>query len=321
MKTIVVLDGYTLNPGDLSWSGLEALGEVRLYDRTPPELIAERAAGAEIVLTNKTPITGETMAQLPLLRYIGVLATGYNIVDTEAAKRRGIAVTNVPAYGTDSVVQFVFALLLELCHRVQAHSDAVRAGEWTASPDFSFTRSPQLELAGKTMGLIGFGRIGSAAARVAQAFGMRVLAVGSGRRQPSEQEGVTWVTLEELLRQSDVVSLHCPLTLETEGLLDARRLALMKPAALLINTSRGPLLREQDLADALNEGRLAGAALDVLSVEPPSADNPLLTAHNCIITPHIAWATKEARARLLDTAVQNVKAYLEGRPVHVVNEG
>lgn len=319
--SIVVLDGYTLNPGDLSWSGLESLGDVRLYDRTPPELIAERAAGAEIVLTNKTPLTAETMALLPALRYIGVLATGYNIVDTEEAKRRGIVVANVPTYGTESVVQFVFALLLELCNRVQKHSDAVYSGEWTASPDFCFTRSPLIELAGKTIGLIGFGRIGSRTAQVAQAFGMRVLAVGSGKKQPPEQEGIEWVTLEELLRQSDVVSLHCPLTAATEGLIHARRLALMKPTALLINTSRGPLIDERALADALNGGKLAGAALDVLSVEPPQAGNPLLTASNCIITPHIAWATKEARARLMDTAVRNVKAYLEGRPVHVVNGG
>ncbi|UUZ96329.1 D-2-hydroxyacid dehydrogenase [Paenibacillus sp. P25] len=316
---IVVLDGYTLNPGDLSWKGLEELGRTVIYDRTAPDDIVERAAEADTILTNKTPLSAEVLARLPKLRYIGVLATGYNIVDTEATRERGIPVTNVPTYGTHSVVQFVFALLLELCHRVQLHSDAVHAGEWTRSVDFCFTRSPLVELAGKTIGLIGLGRIGSQTAQVARAFGMRVLASGGGRTAPPKVEGVEWVELDELLKQSDVVSLHCPLTPATEKLLQAERISLMKPTAFLINTSRGPLIDEQALADALNEGRIAGAALDVLSTEPPKADNPLLGARNCLITPHIAWATQEARARLMETAVDNVRHFLAGEIVNTVN--
>ncbi|UUZ85319.1 D-2-hydroxyacid dehydrogenase [Paenibacillus sp. P26] len=316
---IVVLDGYTLNPGDLSWKGLEELGRTVIYDRTAPDDIVERAAEADTILTNKTPLSAEVLARLPKLRYIGVLATGYNIVDTEATRERGIPVTNVPTYGTHSVVQFVFALLLELCHRVQLHSDAVHAGEWTRSVDFCFTRSPLVELAGKTIGLIGLGRIGSQTAQVARAFGMRVLASGGGRTAPPKVEGVEWVELDESLKQSDVVSLHCPLTPATEKLLQAERISLMKPTAFLINTSRGPLIDEQALADALNEGRIAGAALDVLSTEPPKADNPLLGARNCLITPHIAWATQEARARLMETAVDNVRHFLAGEIVNTVN--
>lgn len=316
---IVVLDGYTLNPGDLDWKGLEELGDTVIYDRTPSDEIIRRAAEAEIVLTNKTPLSADTISQLPKLRYIGVLATGYNVVDIQAAKERGIPVTNIPAYGTSSVAQFVFALLLELCHRTQWHSDAVHEGEWSRSIDFCFTRTPQVELAGKTLGLIGLGRIGTQTAKIARAFDMRVIAVGSGRSTPPQVEGVEWVELNELLEQSDVVSLHCPLTPSTEKLLNAERISRMKPSAFLINTSRGPLIEEKDLANALNEGRLAGAALDVLSVEPPTQDNPLFGAKNCIITPHMAWATREARARLLDTAVGNVRAFLEGRTVHAVN--
>ncbi|TVY09414.1 D-2-hydroxyacid dehydrogenase [Paenibacillus cremeus] len=316
---IVVLDGYTLNPGDLDWDGLRQLGELAVYDRTAPELIVERAAAADLVLTNKTPLTAATIGELPRLKYIGVLATGYNVVDTAAAAARGIPVANVPTYGTTSVAQAVFALLLELCHRVQLHSDAVHAGDWTRSPDFCFTRAPQIELAGKTLGLIGLGRIGLQTAKIAGAFGMRVVAVGSGRSKPQPVEGVEWVELDELLARSDVVSLHCPLTPATEKLIQAERIARMKPSALLINTSRGALIHEQDLADALNAGRLAGAALDVLSVEPPTPDNPLLTARNCVITPHIAWATKEARSRLMATAVDNARAFLSGQPVNVVN--
>ncbi len=315
---ISVLDGYTLNPGDLSWDALGRLGTLSIYDRTAPEEIIERAVYAEIVLTNKTPLSAQTLAELPKLRYIGVLATGYNVVDIEAAAERGVTVTNVPTYGTQSVAQFVFALLLELCSHVQAHSDAVHEGEWTRSRDFCFAKTPLIELAGRTIGLIGLGRIGSQTARIANAFGMRVLAVGSGRRTPPDAEGVEWVELDELLAQSDVVSLHCPLTTDTEKLINAERLALMKPTALLINTSRGGLIAEQDLADALNESRIAGAAVDVLSSEPPAPDNPLLSARCCIVTPHIAWATKEARARLMDTAVNNVSAFLEGRPVNTV---
>jgi glycerate dehydrogenase len=319
IANIVVLDGYTLNPGDLDWGGLEALGNVTVYERTAATELIERAANAEIILTNKTQLTAALLEQLPKLRYIGVLATGYNIVDIEAARERGIPVANIPTYGTHSVAQFVFALLLELCHRVQQHSDAVHEGEWDRSPDFCFTRSPLIELAGKTMGLIGLGRIGGQVARIANAFGMRVVAVGSGRSNPSPVEGVEWVELERLLAEADVISLHCPLTASTEKLINAERLGLMKRSVLLINTSRGALIHEQELADALNNGRIAGAAVDVLSVEPSLPTNPLFSAANILITPHIAWATKEARARLMETAVDNVHNFLSGRPTNVVN--
>lgn len=318
MVNIVVLDGYTLNPGDLDWVELEKLGRVTIYDRTHDKDIIERAADAQIILTNKTPFTRETLSQLPNLQYIGVLATGYNIIDIEAAEEQDIVVTNVPTYSTKSVTQLVFALLLELCHRVQRHSDAVYNGEWVSSVDFSFTRSPLIELADKTIGIIGLGRIGRQTAEVAQAFGMSVLAVGSGRSNPPEIAGIEWVELDELLERSDVVSLHCPMTPSTENLINVERLSRMKKTALLVNTSRGQLINEQDLADALNEGKLAGAGLDVLSTEPPAADNPLLTAKNCIITPHIAWATKEARLRLMDIAVNNVQSFIEGSPVNKV---
>ncbi|CAG7657293.1 D-2-hydroxyacid dehydrogenase [Paenibacillus allorhizosphaerae] len=315
---IVVLDGYTLNPGDLSWSALEQLGTVTLHDRTPEHEVVSRASEADIVLTNKTPLSAASIAQLPKLRYIGVLATGYNIVDIEAAAKRGIVVANVPSYSTYSVAQLVFALLLELCHRVGRHDDAVKSGAWAASPDFCFTRAPLIELAGKTIGLIGLGRIGRQTARIALAMGMRVVAVGSGRTAPTPEEGVEWVTLPELLQQADVVSLHCPLTPATQGLINRERIAWMKPTAMLINTSRGPLIVEDDLAAALREQRIQGAGLDVLAAEPPRADNPLLALPNCIVTPHIAWATKEARVRLMDTAVANLAAFLAGKPVHVV---
>ncbi|MBS4200580.1 D-2-hydroxyacid dehydrogenase [Bacillus sp. FJAT-49732] len=320
MRNIVVLDGYTLNPGDLDWKGLESFGNVTIYDRTNADEIIPRSADAQIVLTNKTPMTRETISALPNLQYIGVLATGYNIIDTEAAKERGIIVTNVPTYSTQSVAQLVFALLLELCHHVGRHSDAVHEGEWTRSIDFSFTKSPLIELADKTIGLIGLGRIGRQTAQIAQAFGMRVLAVGSGRPTPPEVSGVEWVELEELMERSDVVSLHCPLTPATEKLINAEKITLLKKSAFLINTSRGPLIDEQALAHALNEGRLAGAAVDVLSTEPPAADNPLLSASNCIITPHIAWATKEARERLMEIAVNNVQSFIKGNTVNIVNQ-
>lgn len=317
---IVVLDGGTLNPGDLSWEPLERLGEATVYDRTPADAIVERSRGAELLLTNKTPLRRETIARLPDLRYIGVLATGYDVVDTEAAAERGIIVTNVPSYGTDSVAQFVFALLLELCHRVGLHSDSARGGDWSRSADFCYLRSPQIELSGKTMGIVGMGRIGRKVADIAKAFGMNVIASGRPGSAGSDGRngGVPRVELKELLRQADVVSLHCPLTPQTERLIRRETIARMKPGALLVNTARGKLIDEADLAAALNEGRIAGAALDVLSTEPPAPDNPLLSARRCVVTPHIAWASFEARSRLLNAAIGNIVRFLSGDPVNVV---
>ena len=316
---IIVLDGYTLNPGDLSWDGLKQFGELVLYDRTPKDQILKRCEGAEIVFTNKTPLEAETLNQLPTIKYIGVLATGYNVVNTDAAKSRGIIVSNVPGYGTPSVVQLTFALLLELCHHVQRHSDAVIEGKWTNSADFCFWDFPLIELAGKTMGIIGFGNIGEKVGDIATAFGMNI--IGTSRRQTdqSHRQNFKWADIDSLLEQSDVVSIHCPLLPETEGLINMERLKKMKRSAFLLNTSRGPIVVEKDLADALNNGLIAGAAIDVLSVEPPSAGNPLLHAKNCIITPHIAWATKEARERLMAIAVNNLSAFIAGRPINVVN--
>lgn len=315
---IVVLDGYCLNPGDLSWDALRAFGEVVVYDRTPAAEAEARSQGAGLVLTNKTPLPADVLLRLPDLRYIGVLATGYNIVDVAAARAQGITVCNIPTYGTASVAQFVFALLLELCHRVGAHSDAVRAGEWSANPDWSFWKSPLVELAGKTMGIVGFGRIGRAAGRIADAMGMRVIANDAMQANPPGWDGFRWAGIEELLRESDVVSLHVPLFPETTHMINAGTLAWMKRSAFLINTSRGPLVADQDLADALNAGTIAGAGLDVLSVEPPAATNPLLAARNCVVTPHIAWATREARSRLMDIAVANVSNFLGGNPLNVI---
>jgi len=315
---LVVLDGYTLNPGDLSWNAFEQLAQTTVHDRTDAGRIFERAAGAELVLTNKTPLSAETISQLPQLKYIGVLATGYNIVDVQTARQRGITVTNIPTYGTASVAQMVFALLLELCHNVGAHNAAVRKGEWSRNPDWCFWLTPLIELSGRVMGIVGFGRIGRQVARIAEALGMEVIFFDSF--PPASLEGLKakLVDLGELFRRSDVVSLHCPLTPENQGLISKKQIAAMKPTAFLINTSRGPLVVDKDLADALNAGRLAGAGLDVLSVEPPPADNPLLSAKNCIITPHIAWATKEARSRLMDQGVQNLKAFLEGKELNVI---
>ena len=312
---IVVLDGHTLNPGDLDWRGLEEMGDVTVHERTPLEATVERAAGAAIVLTNKSPVNAAAIGQLPALRYIGVLATGWNIVDAAAAKARGIVVANVPGYGTASVAQHVFALILELAQHAGHHAQTVRDGRWSASPDFCYWDFPLVELAGRTLGIVGFGAIGAAVARIGGAFGMKVIA---STRTPRTAEGVEFVPVEEIFRRADVLTLHCPLTPETQGLVNAARLAQMKPGAFLINTGRGPLVVERDLADALNAGRLAGAGLDVLSVEPPNANNPLLTAKNCLITPHIAWAAHAARARLLATAIGNVRAFLAGQPVNVV---
>jgi glycerate dehydrogenase len=315
---IVVLDGHALNPGDLSWDELQQLGEVEIYDRTPEDQVVERAAGAAMVLTNKTPLSAATLAALPDLRYIGVLATGYNIVDTAAARRACIAVTNIPTYGTASVAQFAFALLLELCHHVGLHSQAVREGEWSRSVDWSFWKTPLIELSGKTMGVVGFGRIGRQTGAIAAAMGMRVVANDAVEQNPPDYAGFRWMPVEELLAESDVVSLHCPLTPDNRGMINRARLRGMKKSALLINTSRGPLVVDEDLAGALNDGVIAGAGLDVLSIEPPAESNPLLTARNCIVTPHIAWATREARKRLLDLAVENVGAFLQNRPQNVV---
>lgn len=314
---ICILDGYTLNPGDLSWLELTQLGHIDIYDRTPLELIVERARDAEIILTNKTPLSRKTLEQLPYLKYIGVLATGFDVVDVQATKQLGIVVTNIPAYGTDSVAQMVFALLLECCHHTQRHSDAVRAGQWSSNPDWCFWNYPLVELSGKTMGIIGFGRIGLQTARIASAFGMKILAYGGDRRE-NDLPNFQWSKLQELLQQSDVISLHCPLTAETEGMINAANLSLMKESAIIINTSRGKLVNNADLAEALNTGVIAAAGLDVLDTEPPMKDNPLLKASNCIITPHISWATQEARSRLLDMAIDNMKAFLAGSPRNIV---
>ncbi|WP_077921800.1 D-2-hydroxyacid dehydrogenase [Spirosoma sp. 209] len=315
---IVVLDGYTLNPGDLSWEGLEKLGEVTVYDRTSADQVLERAQDADILLTNKTPLGEAVLKQLPALRYIGVLATGYNIVDVKTATEKGVVVTNVPGYGTASVVQLTFALLLELTLHVQRHSDSVRDGKWARSADFSFWDYPLIELAGKTMGIIGFGSIGEKVADVATAFGMNVIGSKRHRTDQSHRPNFRWADIPDLLEQADVVSIHTPLVPETKGLIDRQNLARMKSTAFLLNTSRGPVIVEQDLADALNEGVIAGAGIDVLSTEPPAADNPLFSAKNCLITPHIAWATQEARARLMEIAVSNLAAFQTGNPVNQV---
>lgn len=315
---IVVLDGHTLNPGDLSWDGLKELGDCTVFDRSAADQTVARAEAAELVLTNKVVLARDVLAALPRLRYIGVLATGYNVVDIEAARERGIPVSNVPSYGTQSVAQMVFAHLLNLTQRVGHHARTVRDGRWTSSIDFCYWDTPQIELAGRTIGLIGYGRIGRATAALARAFGMDVLAHDVFLK-PGDAPEATLVDLEELLKHSDVVSLHCPLTADNTGLINPRTLALMKPGAFLINTSRGPLVDEQALAEALHAGIIAGAGLDVLAVEPPRPDNPLLHAPNCFVTPHIAWATQAARQRLLDTVVGNVEAFLAGTPVNVVN--
>lgn len=317
---IVVLDGYTLNPGDLSWSKLEKLGNITVHERTPADQVYERAERAEIVLTNKTPLPADVINKLPSLKYIGVLATGYNIVDIEAAKQQAIVVANVPGYGTDSVVQMTFALLLELCQHVQRHSDAVREGKWARSADWCFWDFPLIELSGKTMGIIGFGSIGQEVADVATAFGMKILGQSRTQTDQSQRKNFKWASVDELLKTSDVISIHCPLTPETKGLINKESLRKMKPSAFLLNTSRGPIIIDQDLADALNSDVIAGAGIDVLSVEPPSTGNPLFKAKNCLITPHIAWATKEARTRLMNSVVDNVSAFLSGKPVNIVNK-
>ncbi len=322
---IVVLDGFTANPGDLSWSNLSALGNLTVYDRTSysekdADLIVKRAYEADIILTNKTPLTAKIIDSLPNLKYVGVIATGYNVVDLEKAKERGIVVCNAPAYSTSCVVQHVFALLLEVCNRVSLYSDSVLSGEWLSSPDFCYFKAPILELAGKTLGIVGFGSIGKSVANIALAFGMRVLVYTRTPKQEYASKSLSFVSLDTLLAESDFISLHCPLTDTNREMINKESISKMKDGSVLINTARGPLVNEQDLADALNSGKLAFACVDVVSKEPIAQDNPLLSAKNIIITPHVAWASIESRQRLLDVVTDNVKAFLDGSPVNVVNK-
>ena len=317
---IVVLDGYAGNPGDLSWDALGKLGELTVYDRTPaePNLVMERIGDAEIVFTNKTPLSRQILTACPNLKFVGILATGYNIVDVGAAKELGIPVCNVPGYSTDAVAQMTLALLLEICHHVAHHSQQVHAGQWSGCEDFCFWDDPLIELAGKTMGIIGFGSIGKAVGRLARCLGMKVLAAGS--RPTEEGQAIAeYVDLDTLYRESDVISLHCPLFPENREMINKESIAKMKDGAILLNTARGALIVEQDVADALNSGKLYAAGMDVAAVEPLPASSPLIGAKNCIITPHIAWATKEARQRLMDIAVHNLEAFLAGKPENVVN--
>lgn len=311
---ICILDGYSLNPGDLDWSPVERLGDVTLFDRTPADKIVERAADADIVLTNKVPFNADTLRQLPRLRFICVLATGYNIIDTEAAARQGVVVANIPAYSTMSVAQMAFAHILNITNHVASYAREVADGKWTNCPDFCFWDSALTELAGKTMGIVGLGNTGMATARIAIAMGMKVVALTS-KSADTLPEGITPAPLDDVLASADVVSLHCPLTPSTRHLINAASIAKMKPSAILINTGRGPLVDEQAVADALNGGRLAAFGADVLSQEPPRGDNPLLSARNCFLTPHIAWATLEARTRLMSTATENVRQFIAGEPV------
>ena len=316
---IVVLDGYTENPGDLSWEGLEKLGDLTVYDRTPADQIAERIGDADAVYTNKTPISEETIKACPSMKFIGVLATGYNVIDVEAAKMAGIVVSNIPTYGTDAVAQYAIALLLELCHHVGEHSDCVKAGEWTHNQDWCFWKYPLVELAGKTFGVIGFGRIGQRTAKIAEALGMKILAYDEYPNKALETENCRYVELDQLLAESDVISLHCPLFPSTQGIINSSTIAKMKDGVKIINTSRGPLIVEADLKEALDSGKVSGAAVDVVSTEPIKEDNPLLQAKNMIITPHIAWAPRESRQRLMDIAVANLASFVEGKPQNVVN--
>lgn len=316
---IVVLDGYTLNPGDLSWDELEELGNVTVYDRTDANQIVKRIGDAKLVFTNKTPLTKEIFKACPNVEFVGVLATGYNVVDVEAAKEFGVVVTNIPTYGTTAVAQFVFALLLEICHHVGDHSQQVKNGTWTNSPDFCFWSHPLVELSGKTMGIIGFGRIGQATAKIATSFGMKVLAYDAFPKKEFETEDIKIVELDNLLQNSDVISLHCPLFPSTEGIINRDNISKMKDGVMIINTSRGKLIVEEDLVEALDSGKVSGAAVDVLAQEPANEDNPLVLCEKCIVTPHIAWAPKESRKRLMDIAVQNLKSFLEGNVQNTVN--
>lgn len=315
---IVVLDGYTLNPGDISWKGFEEFGDIVVYDRTPKDKILERIGDAEIVLVNKVEMTKEIMDKTNI-KYIGELATGYNNVDCIAAKERGIIVTNIPTYGTDAVAQMVFAHILNICSAVAPHDAAVKQGQWTKSKDFCFWNVPLMEICGKTIGIVGYGRIGQAVGKVAQAFGMKVLAFDNYKNSSLECETMKYVSLDELFAKSDIISLHCPLFESTKGMINKDTIAKMKDGVIIINTSRGPLIVDSDLADALNSGKVYAAGLDVVSKEPIKEDNPLLKAKNVFITPHIAWAPKESRERLMNIAVNNLKEYLSGNPVNVVN--
>jgi glycerate dehydrogenase len=316
---IVVLDGRPMGEDRSAWAGLDRLGDVEVHAYSTREEIRIRAEGATVLVVNKSPISEEVIDGSPHLRFITLTATGYDCVDIAAARRRGIPVSNVPIYGTDSVAQYVFAMLLELCHHIALHDAAVRAGEWTGQPDFSIRKTPLIELAGKTMGIVGYGRIGRRVGELARAFGMHVIASDVNRWLEADDRVAAWCELDELFARADVISLHSPLTPQTAGLVNRERLARLKPGAMLINTARGPLIVESDLAEALAAGRLAGAAVDVVSIEPIRPENPLLTAPNCLITPHIAWATEEARRRLMDATAANIAAFVEGRPVNVVN--
>ena len=316
---IVCLDGHALNPGDLSWAPFESLGRITVHPRTPEAEVVARAEGAGALLTNKTPLSAASLAALPTLRYIGVLATGYNIVDVAAARERGIVVSNVPTYGTDSVAQHVFALLLELVRPVRRHADAVARGDWTRNPDWCFAETPITSLDGLTLGVVGFGRIGQAVARIGAACGMRLCAFDTQRPSAPDLPSVEFLSLDELFESADVVSLHCPLTAENTGMVNAERIARMKSHAIILNTSRGPLIDSQALADALHAGRIGGAGLDVLDVEPPPEDHPLLQAPRCVVTPHIAWYARSARQRLMEVAAENLAAFLRDAPQNRVN--
>jgi glycerate dehydrogenase len=316
---IVIVDGYTENPGDLSWEGFEKLGNLTVYERTAESELIERIKDAEIIITNKVPITRATLIACPKIRYIGVLATGFNVVDTIAAKESGIVVTNIPTYGTAAVAQFAIALLLEICHHVGHHSQAVHAGRWSASPDFCFWDHPLIELDGKTMGVIGFGRIGQKVAQIAMGLGMNILAYDAYQNSALENEQCHYAELEEVLEKCDVISLHAPLTPQTQGMINKNSISRMKDGVIILNNSRGPLIVEQDLKDALDSGKVYAAGLDVVSSEPINPNNPLLQAKNCFITPHISWAPKESRARLMNIAIENLKGFLDGKPVNVVS--
>ncbi len=320
---IVVLDGYTNNPGDLSWEELQKLGDVTFYDRTShtdDNEKVERIGNAQAIFVNKVPMTKAVIDRCENLKYIGVLATGYNIVDVDYAKEKGIIVCNVPSYGTDAVAQFVFALLLEICHNVGHHNNAVKEGKWSKSIDFCFWDFPLIELRNKTIGIIGYGSIGQATSKIAQAFGMKVLANANTRRPEFENENCKYVDLDTLLSSSDIISLHCPLTDKTSEIINSNSISKMKDNVIIINTSRGGLVNEQDLTNALNDNKVFGYGADVVSIEPIKEDNPLLNAKNCYLTPHIAWASVEARGRLIDIAINNLKSYMDGQPINVVNK-